>query len=166
MPEVDKDWPIVEDPSSFTYIRPEAGGLMVGLFEDRAAAWNVKSIPDQFSFGEIPPDWNRMAPYLEKAMERVPASLSAGVKTFFCGPESFTPDLGPLLGEAPELENYYVAAGMNSIGILTRSKCAARVSDGLFGACKGNAKKISPSTCAGKSALESRISELPSPNSY
>ena len=119
MPEVDKDWPIVEDPSSFTYIRPEAGGLMVGLFEDRAAAWNVKSIPDQFSFGEITPDWDRMAPYLEKAMERVPASLSAGVKTFFCGPESFTPDLGPLLGEAPELENYYVAAGMNSIGILT-----------------------------------------------
>jgi 4-methylaminobutanoate oxidase (formaldehyde-forming) len=60
-----------------------------------------------------------MGGYLEKAMNRVPVSLNAGAKTFFCGPESFTPDLNPILGEAPELENYFVAAGMNSIGILT-----------------------------------------------
>ncbi len=52
-------------------------------------------------------------------MERVPVSLTAGVKTFFCGPESFTPDLAPIVGEAPELRNYFVAAGLNSIGILT-----------------------------------------------
>jgi 4-methylaminobutanoate oxidase (formaldehyde-forming) len=117
--EVGRDWPVVEDPSSYTYIRPEGGGLMVGLFETEAAAWNVNKIPNEFSFGEITPDWDRMAPYLEKAMGRVPISLEAGAKTFFCGPESFTPDLGPLLGEAPELENYFVAAGMNSIGILT-----------------------------------------------
>jgi glycine/D-amino acid oxidase-like deaminating enzyme len=117
--EVNKDWPIVEDPSSYTYIRPEAGGLMVGLFETEAAAWNVQHIPQEFSFGEITPDWDRMGGYLEKAMNRVPVSLNAGAKTFFCGPESFTPDLNPILGEAPELENYFVAAGMNSIGILT-----------------------------------------------
>ena len=117
--EIDRDWPVIEDPSSYTYIRPEAGGLMVGLFETQAAAWNVNHIPTEFSFGEINPDWDRMTPFLEKAMNRVPISLEAGMKTFFCGPESFTPDLNPLLGEAPELENYFVAAGMNSIGILT-----------------------------------------------
>ncbi len=60
-----------------------------------------------------------MGPYLEKAMQRVPVSLDAGVRTFFCGPESFTPDLAPIVGEAPELRNYFVAAGLNSIGILT-----------------------------------------------
>lgn len=93
MPEVDPNWPVIEDPGSYTYIRPEAGGLLVGLFEPEAAAWNTKAIPQNFSFGEIEPDWDRMGPYLEKAMGLVPATLNAGVKKFFCGPESFTPDL-------------------------------------------------------------------------
>ncbi len=78
MPEVDPNWPVVEDPSSYTYIRPEGSGLMVGLFEPQAAAWNVKSIPKDFSFGEIEPDWDRMGPYVEKALNRVPATLNAG----------------------------------------------------------------------------------------
>jgi 4-methylaminobutanoate oxidase (formaldehyde-forming) len=78
MPEVDPTWPVVEDPSSYTYIRPEAGGLMVGLFEPEAAAWNVGKIPRDFAFGEIEPDWERMAPFVEKAMKRVPATLNAG----------------------------------------------------------------------------------------
>ena len=77
---------------------------MVGLFEPVCAPWNVGGIPEDFSFGEIPPDWDRMGPYLEKAMARVPVSLEAGVRKFFCGPESFTPDLQPVVGEAPELQ--------------------------------------------------------------
>jgi len=119
MSEVDPSWPVIEDPSNYTYIRPEGGGLMVGLFESQAAAWNVDKIPSDFSFGEIDPDWERMAPFVEAAMSRVPLSAEAGVKKFFCGPESFTPDLAPLIGEAPEVKNYFVAAGLNSIGILT-----------------------------------------------
>ncbi len=119
MPEVDPDWPVLEDPSRFTYIRPEGEGLMVGLFETVAAPWNVGRIPADFSFGTIAPDWDRMGPYVEAAMSRVPATLDAGVHTFFCGPESFTPDLLPIIGEAPEVRNYFVAAGLNSIGILT-----------------------------------------------
>lgn len=119
MPDVDPNWPVIEDPSSYAYIRPEAGGLMVGLFESKAAAWNVKQIPNQFSFGEIEPDWERMSPFLEKAMARVPRTLDAGIMKFFCGPESFTPDLAPIVGEAPELRNYFVCAGLNSIGIIS-----------------------------------------------
>ena len=60
-----------------------------------------------------------MGPYLERAMSRVPISSEIGIHTFFCGPESFTPDLAPVVGEAPELRNYFVCAGLNSIGILT-----------------------------------------------
>ena len=119
IPEVDKNWPVLEDPSSHAYYRPEGDGLMVGLFEPEAAAWNVDGIPKDFSFGEIEPDWERMAPFLHTAMSRVPRTFEVGVKKFFCGPESFTPDLAPIVGEAPELKNYFVAAGMNSIGILT-----------------------------------------------
>jgi heterotetrameric sarcosine oxidase gamma subunit len=116
---ISKAWPVLEDPSSYGYFREEGGGLLVGLFEPKCAPWNVDGIPGDFSFGEIAPDWDRMAPYVETAMKRVPLSLELGVKKFFCGPESFTPDLQPIVGEAPELKNFFVAAGLNSIGILT-----------------------------------------------
>jgi 4-methylaminobutanoate oxidase (formaldehyde-forming) len=119
IPELSASWPVLEDPASHGYFREEVGGLMVGLFEPVCAPWNVGGVPEDFSFGEIPPDWDRMGPYVEKAMSRVPISLEVGVRKFFCGPESFTPDLQPIVGEAPELKNYFVAAGMNSIGILT-----------------------------------------------
>jgi glycine cleavage system aminomethyltransferase T/glycine/D-amino acid oxidase-like deaminating enzyme len=111
--------PILEDPSHYGYYREEVGGIMVGLFEPDCAPWKIQGIPNDFSFGEITPDWERMTPFLEKAMSRVPITLEIGVKKFFCGPESFTPDLKPIFGEAPELRNYFVAAGLNSIGIIT-----------------------------------------------
>jgi 4-methylaminobutanoate oxidase (formaldehyde-forming) len=113
------DWPVIEDPNNYGYYREEVGGLMIGLFEAVCAPWNVANIPEDFSFGVIQPDWDRMGPYVERAMSRVPISMETGIRTFFCGPESFTPDLQPVVGEAPELRNYFVAAGMNSIGILT-----------------------------------------------
>jgi glycine cleavage system aminomethyltransferase T/glycine/D-amino acid oxidase-like deaminating enzyme len=117
--EVESDWPVLEDPASYGYYREEGGGLMLGMFEPVCAPWKVDGIPDGFSFGELPPDWDRMAPYLETTMSRIPITSQIGIRKFFCGPESFTPDLLPIVGEAPELKNYFVAAGMNSIGILT-----------------------------------------------
>jgi 4-methylaminobutanoate oxidase (formaldehyde-forming) len=119
IPEISKDWPVIEDPAAYGYFREEVGGLMIGLFEPVCAPWRVEGVPDDFSFGQLPPDWDRMAPYVERAMGRVPISMDTGVRTFFCGPESFTPDLQPVIGEAPELRNYFVAAGLNSVGILT-----------------------------------------------
>jgi len=116
---VSADLPVLEDPSVHAYYREETGGLMIGMFEPDCAPWKVEGIPEDFSFGELPPDWDRLMPFLEKAMERVPVSLEAGIRKFFCGPESFTPDLAPVIGEAPELRNYFVAAGLNSVGIIT-----------------------------------------------
>jgi 4-methylaminobutanoate oxidase (formaldehyde-forming) len=113
------DMPILEDPGHYGYYREEMGGLMVGLFEPVCAPWHVDKIPEDFTFGEIEPNWDRMTPFLERAMSRVPVTSQVGIKKFFCGPESFTPDLQPIIGEAPELRNYFVAAGLNSIGILT-----------------------------------------------
>ncbi|MGZ5385528.1 MAG: NAD(P)/FAD-dependent oxidoreductase, partial [Acidimicrobiia bacterium] len=103
VPGISGSWPVIEDPASYGYYREEVGGLMIGLFEPVCAPWMIDGIPNEFSFGEIPPDWDRMAPYVEKAMQRVPISFEVGVRKFFCGPESFTPDLAPVLGEAPEL---------------------------------------------------------------
>ena len=119
IPGLDGTLPVLEDPASYGYFREEVGGLLLGLFEPVCAPWNIGGVPDDFSFGEIEPDYERMAPYVEKAMARVPVTIETGIKKFFCGPESFTPDLQPVVGEAPELKNYFVAAGLNSIGILT-----------------------------------------------
>ena len=115
---VHPDLPIIEDFGRYSYFREEVGGLLVGFFEPVAAPWGVNGIPKDFAFGEIRPDWDRMMPYIEIAMERVPIVKDTGIHKFFCGPESFTPDGGPMIGEAPELKNFFVAAGLNSLGIL------------------------------------------------
>jgi 4-methylaminobutanoate oxidase (formaldehyde-forming) len=116
---VSRNWPVIEDPASHGYFREEGGGLMIGLFEPVCAPWKIEGVPEDFTFGEIQPDWDRMSGYIERAMHRVPITMETGIKKLFCGPESFTPDLLPCFGETPEVKNYFVAAGLNSIGILT-----------------------------------------------
>ncbi|MDU8943634.1 GcvT family protein [Ovoidimarina sediminis] len=118
IPGLPRDLPVLEDPSTYTYYREEVGGMMLGLFEPGAASWKVDGIPDTWEFGEIDPDWDRVGPDLEKAYSRVPDTMNYGVKKLFCGPESFTPDLAPLVGPTPEMRNLWVACGMNSLGIL------------------------------------------------
>ena len=119
VPGMDQGLPVIEDPDNYGYYRPEGDGMLVGLFEPAGAPWSLDGVPDGFSFGKLPPDWERMEPYLGPAMNRIPALSEIGVRTFFCGPESFTSDVRPLLGPAPELDGYFVAAGLNSLGILS-----------------------------------------------
>jgi glycine cleavage system aminomethyltransferase T/glycine/D-amino acid oxidase-like deaminating enzyme len=112
------DLAVVEDADRYGYYRPEGDGMLVGLFEPVAAPWKLDGVPADFAFGTIDPDWDRMAPFLAHAMDRIPILGDIGVRLFFCGPESFTADVHPLLGPAPELDGYWVAAGMNSLGVL------------------------------------------------
>jgi heterotetrameric sarcosine oxidase gamma subunit len=111
--------PILRDPCNGAYIREEAGKIMLGLFEPVARPWGAEGIPEDFCFGDIPPNWDRMYPYIERAMRRVPLLADTGIKLLFCGPESFTPDHNYIMGEAPNLKNFFVAAGFNSLGILS-----------------------------------------------
>lgn len=119
MEGMNPDLPILRDPGYSSYYREETGKLMLGLFEPIAAPWGMEGIPEHFCFDDLPPDWDRMIPYLEKAMKRVPSMEEAGIQLFFCGPESFTPDHNYLMGEAPGVKNYFVATGFNSLGILS-----------------------------------------------
>lgn len=116
---VHKMLPILRDPGNAAYIREEAGKIMLGFFEPVARPWGLQGIPEDFCFNDIQADWDRMMPYMEKAMQRVPTLMDHGIKLFFCGPESFTPDHNYLMGPAPNLRNFFVAAGMNSLGILS-----------------------------------------------
>jgi 4-methylaminobutanoate oxidase (formaldehyde-forming) len=112
------DLPVVEDPDRYGYYREEGGGILVGLFEPRAAPWSLDTIPQDLGFAVLPPDWDRMSGFLSDAMDRFPSLHDAGIRQFFCGPESFTSDNGPLLGEVPELRGFFAACGLNSLGIL------------------------------------------------
>lgn len=118
MEGIHRDLPIIEELDCYGYFREEGGGMLVGLFEPEGAAWHPEGAPEDFAFGTIPPDWDRMTPFLDKAMQRIPALESAGIRTFFCGPESFTADAAPMLGPTPEMQGLWVAAGLNSLGIL------------------------------------------------
>ncbi|MFC2028599.1 FAD-dependent oxidoreductase [Chloroflexota bacterium] len=115
---VHADLPVLVDLDKYAYYREEVGGILFGLFEPVSAPWALEGIPKDFTFGEINPDWDRMMPYIEEAMKRIPILENVGIHKFFCGPESFTPDLSPMMGLSPELDNFYIAAGFNSLGIL------------------------------------------------
>jgi heterotetrameric sarcosine oxidase gamma subunit len=119
VPGMDGDLPVIEDPDNYGYYRPEGDGMLVGLFEPQGAPWSLDGIARDFAFGRLPPDWNRMEPFLGPALARIPCLADIGVRTFFCGPESFTADVRPLIGWAPELDGFFVAAGLNSLGILS-----------------------------------------------
>jgi 4-methylaminobutanoate oxidase (formaldehyde-forming) len=109
--------PVMRDPDGFIYFKEEVGGLVMGGFEPVAKPWGMEGIPDKFEFQLLPEDWEQFQPLMEAAIHRVPALETAGVKMLLNGPESFTPDGNFILGEAPELRNYFVAAGFNSAGI-------------------------------------------------
>jgi len=111
------DMPVVRVPDESAYYKEDAGKILVGLFEPNAKPWAQDGIPEDFSFDQIPDDLEHCMPYLELAMKRLPILENLGLETLFNGPESFTPDDNFQIGESPELVNFYVAAGFNSIGI-------------------------------------------------
>ncbi|MDH3532814.1 MAG: FAD-dependent oxidoreductase [Gammaproteobacteria bacterium] len=114
---LDPSLPVLRDYDACTYYKYDAGKLLVGAFEPSARPWGMDGIAEDFCFDEIAGDFEHFEPVLQDALQRIPALQNAGMQKFFCGPESFTPDVRYHLGEAPELQNCYVAAGLNSIGL-------------------------------------------------
>ncbi len=114
---VTPDLPVMRDPDGYIYCKEEVGGLVTGGFEPEAKPWGMDGIPDDFEFTLLPDDWNQFEILMENALHRIPILANAEIRQFINGPESFTPDSHYILGEAPELRNYYVGAGFNSMGI-------------------------------------------------
>ncbi|WP_198672056.1 GcvT family protein [Pseudogemmobacter bohemicus] len=113
------DMPVLRVPDECAYYKTDAGKMMVGAFEPVAKPWGMAGIREDFEFDTLPEDWDHFAPILEDAANRMPMFQTAGIHTFFNGPESFTPDDRYYLGPAPEMEGYWVAAGYNSVGIVS-----------------------------------------------
>jgi len=114
-----KNLPVLRDYNSCLYLKEDAGKMLIGIFEPNAKpAFKDKGVvPEDFSFGEFPDDFDHFEPYLEKSFQRLPLLESAGIRKFFSGPESFTPDTQYLLGETAEVNNLFTCCGFNSIGI-------------------------------------------------
>ena len=111
--------PVIRDFDSSVYFKEDAGKLLIGIFEGKSipAFDKTNIVPENFSFGEFPENFEHFEPYLEKSMKRFPLLKKIGIRKFFSGPESFTPDTNSLLGEVPEVKNLFVSCGLNSIGI-------------------------------------------------
>ncbi|MCY3865018.1 MAG: FAD-dependent oxidoreductase, partial [Chloroflexi bacterium] len=117
VPDLEPNRPVLRDPGGCAYYREEVGAILTGFFEPKAKPWGMDGIPPDFEFGTLGEDWEHIAPTFEKVIHRMPLMGTVGIHTFMNGPESFTPDDRYQLGEAPELKNFFVVAGFNSIGI-------------------------------------------------
>lgn len=109
--------PTLRVPDECAYYKEDAGKILLGAFEPVAKPWALDGIPEDFEFDQLPEDFEHFEPIMEAAITRMPMLAEAGIHTFFNGPESFTPDDAYHLGQAPEMDNVWVAAGFNSIGI-------------------------------------------------
>ncbi len=115
--EVPRDLPTLRVPDECAYYKEDAGKILLGAFEPVAKPWAMGGIPEDFCFDQLPEDFDHFTPILEKATARMPLLGRIGIHTFFNGPESFTHDDRYLLGEAPQMQGFFVACGFNSIGI-------------------------------------------------
>jgi heterotetrameric sarcosine oxidase gamma subunit len=109
--------PVLRDFDKGVYFKEDTGKLLVGWFEHNARGCPMSRISEDFCFDEFPADFEHMEEYLVRGMETQPALGEAGIRLFFNGPESFTPDNLHLLGPTPEVDNFFVACGMNSKGL-------------------------------------------------
>src|SRR3954464_7998621 len=112
---VHPDLPVLRDPDGYIYVKEEVGGLLMGGFEPVAKPWATDGIPEAFEFQLLPDDWDQFQILMENALTRLPGLHTAEIKSFVNGPESFTPDNNFIIGEAPELKGFFVAAGFNWI---------------------------------------------------
>ncbi|MEJ0011915.1 MAG: FAD-dependent oxidoreductase [Bauldia sp.] len=107
----------IRDPDLRTYFKEEVGGLVFGGYEPDPVAWVTGDAPDDFEFQLLEDDWGHFEQHMSAALQRIPALETAGIKQMINGPESFTPDGNFILGEAPEVRNFFVGAGFNAFGI-------------------------------------------------
>lgn len=119
IPGLSNPFPVVRDLDTGIYVKGDAGRLVIGGFEPDAKVWDAYGLEGNRAFLELPEDWEQFGPFMEAALALIPELETVGIQRFMNGPESFTADTRPLIGETPEFDGLYVAAGMNSVGIMS-----------------------------------------------
>ncbi len=133
IPGVHPMLPVLRDPDGYIYYKEEVGGLVMGGFEPKAKPWTVDPIPSTFQFELLGEDWEQFEILMTNALHRTPCLETAEIKMLLNGPESFTPDGNFILGEAPELRNFFVCAGFNSAGIANSGGAGRLMAEWIVG---------------------------------
>jgi glycine/D-amino acid oxidase-like deaminating enzyme len=128
-PRLARETPSFVAPDDLIYGREEVGKFLVGFFDENAKTVDPASLPTPFSFTLLPPDWDKIAPYFERAMHIFPTLEKAPIRHFVNGPESFTPDGLPLIGRIRDIEGLFVAAAMNSAGVTWSAMAGSLIAD-------------------------------------
>jgi 4-methylaminobutanoate oxidase (formaldehyde-forming) len=129
MPELPNQFPVIRDLDTGIYVKGDAGKLVIGGFEPDAKCWNPNGLDGDRAFIELPEDWDQFQPFMEAALALVPLLQETGIQHFMNGPESFTVDTKPLVGLAPDVDGLYVAAGFNSVGIMSSAGIGSVLAD-------------------------------------
>lgn len=127
--EMFRDFPVIRDLDRNFYIKGDAGKLLIGVFEPDATCWDAYGPQGDIPFLEMAENWDWFTPYMEAALSLVPALAETGIQFYMNGPESFTADTRPLLGPTPEKDGLYIAAGMNSLGIMSSAGVGKAISE-------------------------------------
>ena len=125
--------PVLRDYDAYIYIKEDAGKLVVGGFEPVAKPWGMGGIPADHAFALLNEDWEHFEIFMAGALKRVPSLAEAGIRQFLNGAESFTPDQRYMIGEAPEIDNFYVGTGFNSIGIASAGGAGKALAEWIIG---------------------------------
>lgn len=129
MPNMPDPFPVIRDLDRGIYVKGDAGKLVIGGFEPNAKCWDPYGPEGDRAFLEMPEDWDQFTPFMEAALDLIPSLDRVGIQHFMNGPESFTTDTKPLIGEAPGVDNLYVAAGMNSVGVMSSAGIGRTLAD-------------------------------------
>jgi glycine/D-amino acid oxidase-like deaminating enzyme len=164
-PAPSRDMPSFVAPDDLVYGREEVGRLLFGCFDEDAITLDPEALPQPFAFTLLPPLWDKLAPYIERAMRLIPALEAAGIRHFVNGPETFTPDGRPLIGRVAGVEGLIVATALNSTGVTWSAMTGALVTDLAAGrASRFDAARYDPRRFGAKAAdatwLKSRVSAI------
>ena len=133
LPELRAPLPVMRDLDHRIYFKGDAGSVVLGGFEPRAKVWDAGGPDGDRAFLELPEDWDHFEPFMEAGLRRMPCLADAGIRHFMNGPESFTPDTRPLMGESPYLGGFFVAAGFNSLGMMSSAGAGKAMAEWVAG---------------------------------
>ncbi|XP_023228229.1 sarcosine dehydrogenase, mitochondrial-like [Centruroides sculpturatus] len=125
-----QNMPNARDHDLSVYLRLQGDALSIGGYEPNPIF--IDQIEKDFAFGLYELDWDVFGTHIESAIHRIPALENVGIKSTVCGPESFTPDHKPLLGEDTEIRGFFHGCGFNSLGMNAGGGCGRELARWIF----------------------------------
>jgi dimethylglycine dehydrogenase len=107
---------VLRESDGSWYLREENGGFILGPYEKGAPACYVDGPDPAAEYELFQEDIERLEPHIEAAMARVPAFGEVGLKQVYNGAIAYTPDGGPIVGPAWDIDNFWLNEG-HSFGI-------------------------------------------------